>query len=329
MSIKAIGLLSGGLDSALALRIILEQGIEVEAIKFTSPFCQCDQGGKCFSDEIAKNEGVKLVSISKGEEYLSVIQNPMHGYGSGMNPCIDCRIFILKKAKEYADTHGALFIFTGEVLGQRPMSQHREALDIIEKESGLAGELLRPLSAKYLPETLAEKNGWVNREKLLAITGRSRKPQLFLAKEHNISIFGCPAGGCLLTDKNFAARLREHLTVEKKLSLNDVLILKRGRHFRYKNAKIIVGRNERENNLLKNLSLKDDYLLEPVSINGPTVVVKSIVITETLQIASDIAASYADGDSSSVEFVCHHKETHNSMFGNRKDRSEFLMYAVG
>lgn len=177
---KALALLSGGLDSTLAAKLILNQGIEVVALKFTSPFCLYDQKGKCYALGVAKEFKIPLKIVNKGKEYLRIIRKPKFGYGSGMNPCIDCRIFMLKKAKRYAREIGARFIFTGEVLKERPMSQHRGALKIIEKEAGLEGKIVRPLSAKLLPETEAERKGWIDRNKLLGIRGRGRKPQIAL-----------------------------------------------------------------------------------------------------------------------------------------------------
>ena len=171
---RAISLLSGGLDSSLATKMVLDQGIEVVALKFTSPFCNCDSGGTCHAAKIAHELGIEMINVAKGEEYLEVVKNPKHGRGSEMNPCIDCRIYMLRKAKVIADQIDAQFLFTGEVLGQRPMSQHRKALELIDRATGLQGKLLRPLSAKLFPPTEAEKMGWVDREKLLAISGRSR-----------------------------------------------------------------------------------------------------------------------------------------------------------
>jgi len=193
MNMKAIGLLSGGLDSTLAVRMIVDQGVEVIAVKFTSPFCQCDSGGCCHAAEQARRMGIPLKTFAKGDDYLEVVRHPKHGWGSGINPCIDCRIFMLKKTVEYMREIGASFLFTGEVLGQRPMSQHRRALNLIERESGLVNKILRPLSAQLLPPTEAELNGWVDRAKLLAVSGRSRKPQMALAKELEVTDTPCPA----------------------------------------------------------------------------------------------------------------------------------------
>ncbi|MDR2849274.1 MAG: hypothetical protein LBW77_01845 [Verrucomicrobiota bacterium] len=229
---KAIGLLSGGLDSTLAVKIIMDMGIEVVAVKYTSPFCQCDSGGCCHAAEVARQLGVPLKTVPKGDDYLEVVRHPRHGYGTAVNPCIDCRIFMFSKAKALLDELGAAFLFTGEVLGQRPMSQHRRAIDLIERESGLEGKIVRPLSAQHFEPTEAERNGWIDRAKLLDIHGRGRRPQLALASTFGIEGFGCPAGGCLLTDKHFAAKLRDLFAHQERVVMQDIALLKLGRHFR-------------------------------------------------------------------------------------------------
>jgi len=201
MIIRAVGLLSGGLDSTLAARILIDQGIDVHAINFTSPFLTCTpKSAGCASVLTAVKQlgDIPLKRIGLGDEYLEIVRNPKHGHGRGMNPCIDCRIMKIRKAADYMREIGAQFLFTGEVLGQRPMSQHRRAIDIIDRDSGIAGLILRPLSARVLPVTDAERNGWVNRDLLLAISGRSRKPQIALASQKGINDYRCPAGGCLL-----------------------------------------------------------------------------------------------------------------------------------
>ena len=248
---KAIALLSGGLDSSLAIKIMLEQGVEIEALNFATPFCQCTRhssGCKNEARKVAQQIGVQIKVVSLKDEYLDLVKNPPHGYGKNLNPCIDCRILLLKKAREYMPEIGASFVITGEVLGQRPMSQHRKALDMIERESGLEGLILRPLSAKLLPPTMPEKIGVVDREKLLKISGRSRKTQIELAREFSIIDYPCPAGGCLLTDKNFAAKMRDAMA-RSDIKAHDIPILKIGRHLRLTDEfKLIVGRNEVENN---------------------------------------------------------------------------------
>lgn len=205
---KALGLLSGGLDSTIAVKMIIERGIDVEALNFVTPFCLCRKGG-CGAVEAAKTFNIPLKMVSAGTDYPRVIRKPRYGYGKNMNPCVDCRIFMLKKAKKYAQTIGAEFIFTGEVLGQRPMSQHKGALELIERKAGLRGKIVRPLSGKLLPKTEAEEKGLINEEVLLDINGRSRKRQLVLVKEFNITNYPCAGGGCLLTDREFANKLRD------------------------------------------------------------------------------------------------------------------------
>lgn len=326
---KAIGLLSGGLDSSLAARVILEQGIDVEALKFTSPFCNCDQGGPCFSASIAEELGISLTTIPKGQEFLDIIVHPRHGYGSGMNPCIDCRIFMPKKAGEYAEKTGAAFVFTGEVLGQRPMSQHRDALRIVEKESGLSGKLLRPLSAGVLPETEAEKAGIVDRKKLLSITGRSRKPQMELADFYGIKGYACPAGGCLLTDQNFASRLKDHLGFFNRLTAEDVTILKHGRHFRIGKLKFVLGRNEKENRMLKNLSRAEYGVFEPADINGPTALHYGEQPDDTtLHLLSMLFASYCAKTDKKVNIIYVNNGVDRRLSAEQSGRDVFEKYAV-
>ncbi len=291
---KALALLSGGLDSTLAVRLILDQGIEVEALKFTSPFCQCDRGGKCFSAEAARELNIPVKNIFKGDDYLEIVKHPKHGYGKGINPCIDCRIYMLRKAKEYAESTGARFIFTGEVLGQRPMSQHRQALDIIEKDSGLVGRLLRPLCAKHLPETEAEKNGWVDRSRLLDVSGRSRKHQFELAKSLNITAFSCPADGCLLTDKNFARKMRDFIDHSDALTMSDISILKTGRHFRYNDSKIVVGRNKAENDILRRIKHNSDLMFLTPDFGSPITILQGDKAEDAVRTAAMITASYSD-----------------------------------
>ncbi len=290
----ALGLLSGGLDSSLAVKMIMDQGIEVVALKFTSPFCQCDSGGCAHAAELAEKLGIKLISVPKGQEYLDIIRHPQFGRGSGMNICIDCRIFILKKAKIMAEEMDAKFIFTGEVVGQRPMSQHRRTLDLIEKEAGLEGKLLRPLSAQLLPETEAERMGWVDRNALLAISGRSRKPQIELAEEIGIVDYPCPAGGCLLTSKEFASKLRDLLEHNgDRLTAGDIALLKVGRHFRVENRKVIIGRDQAENDRLRALYNEDLTLLEPLSVPGPVCLVEGDPL-DSVEIIAALVARYSD-----------------------------------
>ncbi|NQT28512.1 MAG: hypothetical protein HQ570_02830 [Candidatus Omnitrophica bacterium] len=269
---KAIALFSGGLDSTLAIKIITEQGVDVVALNFFTPFCCCERSKGCGSliKEMADQLGVKLKMVYLGQEYLDMIKNPDHGYGKNLNPCIDCRIFKFKRAKEVMLEEGASFVITGEVLGQRPMSQHRQALRTIERETGLEGLVLRPLSAKLFSPTLAEEQGWVKREDLLNISGRTRKPQIRLASNWGIKNYPCPAGGCLLTDSNFCQRLKDLLKHEE-VNINNAELLKLGRHFRLgPKFKLIVGRDEKENQKILNLAQQGDFCFESRDLPGPT-----------------------------------------------------------
>jgi len=288
-----LALLSGGLDSALAVKLMLDQGIDVEAVNFASPFCLCRKGG-CGALEVANNLNIPLKTINVGEEYLRIVRKPRFGYGRNMNPCIDCRIFMLRKAKKYARETGASFIFTGEVLGQRPMSQHGKTLGVIEKEAGLEGKILRPLSAKLLSPTEAEKKGFVRREALLGIEGRSRKKQIRLAEELKVTDYSCPGGGCLLTYREFASKLKDLFEHKKRVSLKDVQLLKVGRHFRFGKNKIIVGRNEAENGLLLRTRMANDYCFEAQGTGSPITLLQGPKTRTAIKRAAELTVYHSD-----------------------------------
>lgn len=301
---KAIALLSGGLDSTLAAKIIQDQGIEVVALHFTSPFCLCDKhspknirlnsGCRNEAFEVSKNLGIELKVMNKGNEILEIIKKPKHGFGSNMNPCIDCRILMFKKAKVYMEEIGASFIFTGEVVGQRPMSQKKHIMSLIDKEAGLTGLVLRPLSAKLMPETLPEKDGWVKREKLLDITGRTRKPQIALAEGYNIKDYPCAAGGCLLTDPEFSKRLKDLLKFGE-LTQDEIRLLKIGRHFRFsEHTKLVVGRDEQENEQLLKLKQEGDCIIFPKEAKGPAGLLRGKVAEDYIAKSAGIIARYCD-----------------------------------
>ncbi|MCW4053936.1 MAG: hypothetical protein NWE84_03315 [Candidatus Bathyarchaeota archaeon] len=297
--IKALALFSGGLDSTLAVRLILNQDIDVIAVNFVTAFSSCSKDGWGVADA-AKQLGVPLKVLEFGNNYLKLVREPKHGYGKNMNPCVDCRIFILKKAKKYAKEIGADFIFTGEVLDERPMSQHFSALKIVEEESGLKGKILRPLSARLLPETVIEKKGLVNREKLLGIRGRSRKPQIKLAEEFKIEKYPSPAGGCLLTCREYANKLRDLFKHKKRCSMADVSLLKVGRHFRFGKNKIIVGRNEAENAVLTEKKAWSDYYFEVPDIGSPVAVLQGAKTKNAIRKAAALTAFYSDAKSDKV-----------------------------
>jgi tRNA-specific 2-thiouridylase len=294
--VKAIALLSGGLDSTLAVRVVLDQGIEVEALNFMTLFCRCTpKGNTCSaSQKAARTLGIGLQVFNISKEFLEVVKHPKHGYGKNVNPCLDCRILTFKKGREYMNQNGASFIVTGEVLGQRPMSQRREAMRIIERESELQGLIVRPLSAKLLPLTVPEQKGWVNRERLLAIAGRSRKPQIKLASDYGINDYPCPAGGCLLTDPGFALRMKDLMKNNPDFSLNDVHLLKLGRHFRLTPlAKVVMGRNEGENGKILCLVKEGDTILRVKHFPGPLALARGEVSHKEILQSAVITAKYS------------------------------------
>jgi len=286
--IKAIALISGGLDSSLAAKFIKEQGMEVIGLRFKIPFCL---KGKRHLPDL----GVEIKEADINNDFLDMLKNPRYGYGSNMNPCIDCKILMLRKSRELMEEYGAKFIVTGEVLGQRPMSQHKQVLLTIAKRAGLEGLVLRPLSAKLLPETIPEKEGWIKREKLLSFNGRSRRDQMELARTLGIQEYAQPAGGCLLTDHQFSKRLKDLIKYGKYDSGN-VELLKTGRHFRLSpEAKLVVGRNERENEEIEKLAQDGDLLFfPPAEIAGPTALGRGKFSEEEIKLCVGIAARYCD-----------------------------------
>jgi tRNA U34 2-thiouridine synthase MnmA/TrmU len=295
---KAIALLSGGLDSTLAAKLMLDQGIDLEAINFITLFCTCtSKESSCLASQKAVERlRIPLKIFNVSQEFLEVVRHPKHGYGSNLNPCIDCRIFMLRKAKAYMEASGASFIVTGEVLGQRPMSQRREAMRLIEKEAGLEGLILRPLSAKFLPITIPEREGWVDREKLLNIQGRSRKTQIQLAEQLGVRDYPCPAGGCLLTDPGFSKRLKDLMTHHPEFTLHDVHLLKFGRHFRLSpDVKLIVGRNEEENQKIRTFAQGGDILLKLSSLPGPLSLLRGKAKSGEIEKAAAITVRYSKG----------------------------------
>ena len=277
MNRSAIALLSGGLDSTLAAKVILEQGIDVVALNFTSAFCTCtSKSSTCRSEAVRVSEefGMPVKVIHKGEEYIDIVRNPKYGYGKGINPCIDCRIFMFVLAKRYMEEIGASFIFTGEVLGQRPMSQRREVFSLIERESGLEGRIVRPLCAKHLEPTIPEKAGIIDRKRLLDFIGRSRKPQIALAGSYDIQDYPCPSGGCLLTDKIFSRKVKDLFKHKAETTPQDLRMLKSGRHFRtHDGVKIVIGRDRLDNRRIAGLRQKGEVLVEPVGFHGPVALV--------------------------------------------------------
>ncbi|MCX7927205.1 MAG: tRNA 4-thiouridine(8) synthase ThiI [Candidatus Omnitrophica bacterium] len=296
--IKAIALISGGLDSILAAVCIKKQQVKVEGVFFNHPFLT--RPNKKSSPEnmaryLAEQQDIELKIINLGEEFLDIVFKPKFGYGKRMNPCIDCKILMLKKAKEIMEKEKASFLICGDVVAQRPMSQHRQTLKIIEKEANVEGILLRPLSAHLLEPTVAEEKGWIDRQKLYAFSGRSRTFQRDLAVMLNVLDYPNASGGCLLTDITFSRRLRDLINRQCYNSTN-VELLKVGRHFRLSNlVKCVVGRNQLENLEIERLASTDDYLCYPEEdIPGPTALLQGQASYRDIELACSIVASYCD-----------------------------------
>ena len=287
--IKAVGIISGGLDSMLACRVLMDQGIDVTAITFVTPFF-----GSAKGETAAASLGITHHVVDITGEHLKMVKAPKYGYGRNMNPCIDCHAMMFAKAGEVMEEISGHFLFSGEVLGQRPMSQNVKALRLVEKESGYDGLIVRPLSAKLLSETEAEKAGFVDRERLLDIQGRSRKRQMELAAGYGLNEFPTPGGGCLLTDPGFSIRLKELFVVSPQADATDVTRLKYGRHFRLPGgSKAIVGRHKDDNDELEKLFSPDDYSLQVEGITGPLVLLEKGADEGDIKIAAALTLRYS------------------------------------
>ena len=308
---KAVGLFSGGLDSILATKLITEQGVTVVALHFRLPFSV--PGREPTEEKLSKMAGLvgaSLMTLDADDAYLQMVGSPQFGHVRQLAPCIDCIVLMLGKAKELAKEIKADFVFTGEVVGQRAICQNKRSLKQIEKAVGLDGRLLRPLSAKLLEPTIPELTGLVRRERLLDLKGRSRRRQIRLAHEFGIFDYPIPGTGCLLLDKNFAARARDALQQEQ-LVLPEIELLKYGRHFRLESgAKVVVGRNEAENKRLEELAREDDVLCRPVEVMGPVAILRSRKKTKKdTEIAARICARYSDATAGkSTKLACAGKE---------------------
>lgn len=294
--IKAIALLSGGIDSALAAWIIKQQNIEVEALNFVSVFCRSACGEGCLHRpiEAALRLGIPLKTLNFTEETLQAAKAPKYGYARNMAPCIDCRISMLKKAVEHMTKAGASFLITGEVVLQNSSAQNSAVLELIERESGTEGLILRPLSAKLLKPTLAEINGWVDREKLLAVHGNSHVQQMALAAQYGLQNLSDSQSGCLLADETFAGKVKD-LVKHNELDLNNAHLLKFGRHFRLNPfVKIVVSKNETEDDILKTFSEDGDAVIEVNAMTKTVAVVKGLFTNQDLGIAAAITAQFAE-----------------------------------
>lgn len=291
---KAIGCISGGLDSTLAVCLIRRQNIDVIAMHVLHLWHpnRADAGEKPRAVQAIEAMGVRVHTIDAAEADLAMVCKPVHGMGKRMNPCIDCRIWTLRQAKALMEAEGADFVFTGEVLGQRPMSQHRQALQLTERKADLTDRLVRPLSAKRLPPSEPERRGLLDRGQLLGISGRSRKQQMELAREFGITDYPTPAGGCLLTDPAFAHRLRE-LMARQTPTADDVELLKIGRHFRLDDGTLVViGRHHDDNLRLEPLFQAGDVRLEPLDLPGPTTLIRGNTTDENVRTAATLTLRY-------------------------------------
>jgi hypothetical protein len=316
--IRAIGLISGGLDSTLAAALMKGMGVGVLGVNFSTGFCVTDHKRAVRRDTDPKklrNEalragadlGIKVEVVDISAEYLDIVTRPKHGYGKNVNPCIDCRAFMLRTAGEIMRRERAHFVFTGEVLGQRPMSQHRRAMRTIEKDAGLEGLILRPLSAQHLEPTIPEMRGWVDREQLLALEGRTRKPQMALIQDLGITDYPNPAGGCcFLADENFARKFRDLVShSDERLDPEELLLLKLGRHLRIsEGVKIVAGRDEPENNFLER-HVEGRWACRTEGFGSPLTLVQGEPTREELETIARITARYSQGRGEpEVEVVC-------------------------
>ena len=307
---RAVSLISGGLDSMLATKAVLEQGIHVEGINFFTGFCveghthairkqHGDKPKRNNSLWVAEQLGIKLHIVDIVDDYKDVVLNPKHGYGANMNPCLDCKIFMVKKAHEWIQQKGFDFIITGEVVGQRPMSQRAKTMPIIAEESGAMDVLLRPLSAHNLPPTKPEREGWIDREKLFGFSGRSRKPQIALATQWGIDEYAQPAGGCcFLTDANYTDKLKDLWAhrPNRDYELDDIMLLKIGRHLRPRtHFKMIVSREEGETNFLE--GYKNQFIwIKTASHSGPLTILDGKDISDDdITLAAQLAAKFSKG----------------------------------
>ncbi|MEJ2360098.1 MAG: tRNA (5-methylaminomethyl-2-thiouridylate)-methyltransferase [Gammaproteobacteria bacterium] len=306
---KAITLISGGLDSMLAAKVVMEQGIHVEGINFFTGFCveghthairEKDKAKPKRNNAlwVAEQLGIKLHIVDVIEPYKQVLLNPKHGYGANLNPCLDCKCFMVGQALQWIREHDFDFIITGEVIGQRPMSQRADTMPVVQEESGAGDLLLRPLCAKNLPPTLPEREGWIDRDNLYGFSGRSRKPQMALAAQFGFSDYATPAGGCcFLTDENYSRKLTDlwQARHSREYELDDIMLLKVGRHIRpSENFKLIVGREEGENKFLEGYR-KQFLHLRSISHTGPLVLVDGQVSEQELQLAARITARFGHG----------------------------------
>jgi len=313
---KAVALISGGLDSMLAARVVMEQGIHVEGLNFFTGFCVEGHTHAIRNKDralpkrnnalwVAEQLGIRLHFIDVVEEYRSIVINPRHGYGANLNPCLDCKSFMVGKAYEWIQAHGFDFVITGEVVGQRPKSQRKDAMPVVARESGAGDSLLRPLCAKHLPETLPEREGWIDRNALHDFHGRSRKPQIALAARYGFSDYAQPAGGCcFLTNRQYSVKLEDLWASRgaRDYELDDIMLLKVGRHLRPRpHFKLIIAREDGENQFLSGYRRQFSHM-RTMSHGGPLTLIDGEVTEEDLLLAARLTARYSQGrDAEMVE----------------------------
>lgn len=325
---KAVALISGGLDSLLAARVVMEQGVYVEGINFFTGFCveghthairEKDRARPKRNNALwsAEQLGIKLHIVDIIEEYKDVVINPKHGYGANLNPCLDCKIFMVDKAHEWLEAHGFDFIITGEVIGQRPMSQRKYTMPVVARDSGAGDRLVRPLCARNLPPTLPELEGWLDRDKLFGFNGRSRKPQMALAAQYGFEGYAQPAGGCcFLTDKQYSVKLEDLWKTRgtREYDLDDIMLLKVGRHLRPRaDFKVIVGREEGENRFMEGYRKRFVHMI-PVSHVGPLVLLDGEIDDAAIELAARLTARFSKGRDAELVTV----EVNNREGGSRR-----------
>jgi tRNA U34 2-thiouridine synthase MnmA/TrmU len=306
---KAVALISGGLDSLLAARVVMEQGVHVEGINFYTGFCveghthairKKDRARPKRNNAlwVAEQLGIKLHIVDIIEEYKQVVLNPKHGYGANLNPCLDCKIFMVNKAREWIDANGFDFIITGEVVGQRPMSQRRDTMPVVARDSGAGDRLVRPLCARNLPPTLPEQEGWLERDRMFDFSGRSRKPQMALARRFGFEDYAQPAGGCcFLTDQQYSVKLADlwETRGKREYEIDDIMLLKVGRHLRPRpHFKLIIGREEGENRFMEGYRKRFVHLI-PLSHTGPLVLLDGEADGDDLELAARLTARFSHG----------------------------------
>jgi len=306
---KAVALISGGLDSLLAARVMMDQGVHVEGINFYTGFCveghthairEKDRARPKRNNAlwVAEQLGIKLHIVDIIKEYMDVVINPQHGYGTHLNPCLDCKVFMVNKAREWIVEHDFDFIITGEVIGQRPMSQRKHAMTVVARNSGAGDRLVRPLCAQNLPPTLPEQKGWVDRDRMYGFSGRSRRPQMALAEKYGFEDYAQPAGGCcFLTDRQYSVKLEDLWKTRgrREYDVDDIMLLKVGRHLRPRaDLKLIVGREEGENRFLEGYRKRFVHML-PASHVGPLVLLDGNTDANAIELAARLTARFSKG----------------------------------